>query len=140
MNLFTPGVKETIRAKLKQERTAREATMKSSKESVARSEALYAEVREKLPGVMLRNRSVTTSSIYLKTPDGFSLRIGDHRGKEKYSYKWNLNPDQPRPGWRKEFNQFDKTSHWRYYTASVDDLVAKVLANVRDGVMPRDIS
>lgn len=131
MSIFTPYVREAIRAKLQEEHTQRERGMKSSKESVTRSEKLYREVREKLPGIMLRNRSVTTSSIYLKTPDGYSLRIGDHRGREKYSYKWNLNPNQPRPGWRKEFNQFDKTSHWRYYTASVDDLVIKVLANIK---------
>ena len=132
MSFFSPHVKASIQAKLREERADRERKMKSSRESVALSEKLLAEVLEKIPGTVLHNRSVTTSSIYLKTPDGYSLRIGDHKGREKYSYKWNLNPDLTgRPGWRKEFNQFDQRDHWRYYTASVDDLAEKVKANIQ---------
>lgn len=37
----------------------------------------------------------TTGSIYIKFEDArlCSLRIGDHDGKEKYKYKWNLRFD-----------------------------------------------
>ena len=36
-----------------------------------------------------------TGSIYIKFKDKrlLSLRIGDHRGREKYKYKWNLRKD-----------------------------------------------
>ena len=39
--------------------------------------------------------SATTGSIYIKFEDArlCSLRIGDHDGKEKYKYKWNLRFD-----------------------------------------------
>jgi hypothetical protein len=98
---------------------------KSSKESCKRSEALLQECFAAIPGLMLANRSVTTSSIYCKTPDGRSLRIGDHKGREKYSYKWK---DQ-----KKNENRYI----WRYYTSSVEDLAGKIGANVAECSKPR---
>lgn len=97
--------------------------MKSSKQSIANSENLLQECFEKIPGLMLRNRSVTTSSIYCRMPDGYSLRIGDHKGREKYSYKWNLDQKLTRGYWLREYNKIDKRDYWRYYTGSVDDLL-----------------
>ena len=98
--------------------------MKSSKESLALSNKLLQECFAKIPGFMLRNHSVTTSSIYCKMPDGYSLRIGDHKGREKYSYKYNLDPNIKRKGyWSKEYNRIDRKDYWRYYTGNVDDLV-----------------
>ena len=105
--------------------------MKSSKASIELSNTLLTEVLEKIPGTVVRNRSVTTSSIYCKTPDGYSLRIGDHRGKEKYSYKWNLGPQfEERGRWKKEWSEASKRHYWRFYTSSVDTLAVAVLAQV----------
>lgn len=105
--------------------------MKSSKASVELSNALLAEVLEKIPGTTVRNKAVTTSSIYCKTPDGYSLRIGDHRGREKYSYKWNLGPQFTKEGrWVKEWSELAKRNYWRFYTSSVDTLASAVLAQV----------
>jgi hypothetical protein len=57
-------------------------------------------------------------------PDGYSLRIGDHKGREKYSYKYNLDPKIKGKGyWSKEYNKIDRRDYWRYYTGNVDDLV-----------------
>jgi len=98
--------------------------MKSSKQSVQASEKLLQECFDKIPNFMLRNRSVTTSSIYCRMPDGYSLWIGDHKGREKYSYKYNLDPNIKRKGyWSKEYNKIDKKDYWRYYTGNVDDLL-----------------
>lgn len=104
--------------------------MKSSKESCNKSEQLLQECFNKIPGLTLWKRSITTSSIYCKTPDGYSLRIGDHKGKEKYSYKWNLNPTIKCSGyWRKEYNRIDNRNYWRYYTGNVDDLAIRIEKN-----------
>lgn len=98
--------------------------MKNSEQSLEASEKLFQECLKNIPGLRLHNRSITTSSIYCKTPDGYSLRIGDHKGKEKYSYKWNLNPNLSKKGyWSLEFNKITKRQHWRYYTGDVDDLL-----------------
>ena len=55
----------------------------------------------------------TTDSVYIRFKDNRmgSIRIGDHDGREKLKYKWNLRNDlKPRNcGWKKD----DKT--WRYY-------------------------
>lgn len=42
--------------------------------------------------VVQRYDAITTNSVYLKLDYGVlgSLRIGDHRGKKKYTYKYNL--------------------------------------------------
>lgn len=98
--------------------------MKSSKSSREMSNKLLQECFAKIPGLMLRNHSITTSSIYCRMPDGYSLRIGDHKGREKYSYKYNLDPNIKRKGyWKMEYNKIDKRYYWRYYTGNVDDLV-----------------
>lgn len=104
--------------------------MKSSKSSVALSESLFSALMERLPSIVLYKRAVTTSSIYCKTPDGYSLRIGDHQGKEKYSYKWNLGPQYTERGqWKKERNEVNKRDYWRYYTSSVESLVRAIEKN-----------
>ena len=105
--------------------------MKSSQKSIERAERLYAEVRNAIPGVMLRNRSVTTSSIYCKTPDGFSLRIGDHSGKEKYAYKWNLGPQYGKRGWVREPNPVSGRESWRFYTSSVQELAEQIQQSIQ---------
>lgn len=75
------------------------------------TEKLVKEVLDIIPGSYIRNRSVTTSSVYIKTPDGYSMRVGDHKGREKYKYKWNLGPQYSNiRGWRKDEGK------WRYYT------------------------
>lgn len=104
--------------------------MKSTQASIDAMEALYAEVMTKLPRTELWKKAVTSSSIYCKTQDGYSLRIGDHKGKEKYSYKWNLGPKYPQKGvWKKEFNNVDKKTYWRFYTSSVETLAQLVEQN-----------
>jgi hypothetical protein len=91
-------------------------------------EKAYQECLEKIPGLMLRNRSMTTSSIYCKTPDGYSLRIGDHKGIEKWSYKWNLRLDQDKSVWTMDHRGGKHVA--RFYTSSVDDLAAEVQKSV----------
>jgi hypothetical protein len=107
---------------------------KSSELSCKRSENMLQECFTAIPGLILANRSVTTSFIYCKTPDGRSLRIGDHKGREKYSYKWNLNPTHAGPGrWVKDFKKAEAGRYvWRYYTGSVADLAEKIAANVQE--------
>ena len=104
---------------------------KSSNASVEESERLLSALLKLMPEIRVRNRSVTTSSIYCKTPDGFSLRIGDHKGREKYSYKWNLGPQFTAQGrWVKEFSEAAGRDYWRFYTSSVETLVVAIEANV----------
>ena len=104
---------------------------KSGKHSVDECESLLRDVIDRVPGITVRNRSLTTSSIYCKTPDGYSLRIGDHNGKEKYKYKWNLNPALPwsKCGWKKDYikGQGRKCYVWRYYTNSSDELAQQLI-------------
>jgi len=84
-------------------------------------------MKSMMPEIELVNRSVTTTSIYCKTPDGHSLRIGDHRGKEKYSCEWNLSPNSSINGiWRNEFNRINKRRYWRFYTSSPDKLIENI--------------
>ena len=105
--------------------------MKSSVESVRTAERLYEEAVWKIPGLTLYVKAKTTSSIYCKTPDGFSLRIAGHKGREKYSYKYNLGPHVGKGRWVKEANPVDGKLHWRYYTSSVDELAEIILRNVQ---------
>jgi hypothetical protein len=90
-------------------------------------EAAWQEVQKKIPGVMLRVRSVTTSSLYAKTPDGYSLRIGDHKGIEKWSYKWNLRLDMGEGEWVTEHKNGKHIA--RFYTGSVDELAQEINAS-----------
>ena len=72
----------------------------------------------------MRNESVTTSSIYIKTPDGYSLRVGDHDGKQKYKYKWNLRYGLSEKGhWQKE------GSFWRFYSSSPEVIAQEIAKN-----------
>jgi hypothetical protein len=74
-------------------------------------ESLADEILNLIPGAFIRNKATSTSSIYIKTPDGYSLRVGDHNGREKYKYKWNLGMIYANiRGWRKD------GEYWRYYT------------------------
>lgn len=104
--------------------------MKSSYKSCIETKLLFNECVKKIKGIKLRNKSITTSSIYCKTPDGFSLRIGDHKGREKYSYKWNLDPTIKKGYWKKEYNKIDKRNYWRYYTGNVDELAKLIKENI----------
>lgn len=90
-------------------------------------EQMLIEILWLIPGATLRNKSVTTSSIYVKTPDGYSLRIGDHDGREKYLFKWNLRKDAPDAGeWRFE----DPT--WRFYCSNAKRIAHEVLHYAKD--------
>lgn len=57
--------------------------------------------------------AATTGSVYIRFEDNrmCSLRIGDHEGRKKLKYKYNLRSDiSPRnKGWRKD------DEIWRYY-------------------------
>ena len=52
----------------------------------------------------------TTGSVYIRFDDVRmgSIRIGDHPGREKLKYKWNIRLDKVKEGWRKD-------DTWRYY-------------------------
>jgi hypothetical protein len=97
------------------------------------TEKMLIEILWLCPEAKLRNRSVTTSSIYVDTPDGYALRIGDHDGKEKYLFKWNLRKDAPDEGeWRFE----DPT--WRFYCSNAKVIAEAILKNVKSkGVLER---
>ena len=102
----------------------------SSVASCEQAEQLLSALQKLLPGLCVRNRSITTSSIYCKTPDGYSLRIGDHSGREKYRYKWNLGPQFTEHGqWKKEFSEAAGRDYWRFYTSSVETLAVAITAN-----------
>lgn len=113
--------------------------MKSSQKSCERSEALLAECQAKIPGFSLYKRAVTTSSIYGKMPDGYGIRIGDHRGKEKYSYKYNLDPTIKGKGyWRKVYNKIDDREYWRYFSSSVDEIARVVAEQIARGWVKKE--
>mgnify|MGYP007069469151 CR=1 FL=1 len=83
-------------------------------------ENLVREFLNECKGAYIHNRSVTTSSVYIKTPDGYSLRVGDHNGKEKYKYKYNLGPQYSSLGeWKFE------GAYSRFYCSC-----PKVIANI----------
>lgn len=66
----------------------------------------------------------TTGSIYIRFEEQrmSSVRIGDHDGREKYKYKWNLRSDI-----KKEFMQ-KEDGIWRLYFPlnAVDSLLVKL--------------
>ena len=95
---------------------------KSSSASCEESKRLFQECLAAIPGLALINRSVTTSSIYCRMPDGYGLRIGDHRGKERYSYKYNLDIHLLNSAWVRQHNKVDGRDYWRFYAASVQAL------------------
>jgi len=94
--------------------------------NVSLCEKAAREILERIPGSSIRNRSVTTSSIYMKTPDGFSLRVSTHAVVSTYKYKWNVFVQNcSLRGWVKS------EGNWRFYTDSVDDLVFEMKKGVR---------
>ncbi len=66
-----------------------------------------------------------SGSAYIKFEDTklCSIRIGDHDGREKYRYKFNLRKDCMSAGWKLEDNI------WRYYAPfdNIPSLVAEIL-------------
>jgi hypothetical protein len=99
------------------------------------SERLYAELRAKLPTVMLRGRS--GSRIFCRAPDGHSVVIGA-KSPGKFNYKWNLSTVYTNRRWAKRFGAIDEANgvnanYWRYYTDSVEDLVAIIVAELEAG-------
>ena len=46
-------------------------------------------------GAYIYHKAVTSDSVYIKfsNPKLGSLRISDHEGRSKYSYRWNLRSD-----------------------------------------------
>lgn len=56
--------------------------------------------------------TATTGSIYIRfaNPNMKSIRVGDHEGREKYSYKFNLRSDVTTTGWK-----IDDNGVWRYF-------------------------
>ena len=52
---------------------------------------------------VLRLDAVTTSSIYLKVDYGLchSIRVGDHKGKKKYKYRYNVDISRKARGYSK---------------------------------------
>lgn len=80
-------------------------------------------LKKEMPEIKINNFSVTTSSIYLKTPDGYSLRIGDHNGKVKYKYKWNLLQGS-KTEWIRD------GAYTRFYTDSVYEIIKAIKENL----------
>jgi hypothetical protein len=68
----------------------------------------------------------TTSSVYIRfaDPRNASIRIGDHDGKSRYRYKWNVRTDKK---FRKRgrFGWMVDRGIWRYYTTAdrIDEMV-----------------
>ena len=52
-------------------------------------------------GAYVYHEAITSTSIYIKFPHwGLgSIRIGDHRGRMKYRYRWMLRTDGPPDTW-----------------------------------------
>lgn len=97
-----------------------------TEQGVEKHESLLDLMLRLVPGLTVRNKSVTTCSIYCKTPDGFSLRIADHSGKrtkgvERYKYKWNLGSGNQ--GWVKF------KGVWRFYSNDPYTLAAAIRKN-----------
>lgn len=76
--------------------------------------------------VIQRYDSVTTNSIYLKLDYGVgnSIRIGDHKGKRQYKYRYNvdigrtqINRHTTPEGWPR----------WYYPETNLDDLIADIV-------------
>jgi len=57
-----------------------------------------------------------TKSAYIRFKDSRigSIRLGDHKGRSQYSYKWNIRSDFPRK--HSKWHKVD--GKWRYYAHS----------------------
>jgi hypothetical protein len=76
--------------------------------------------------IIQRYDSVTTSSIYLKLDYGVanSIRIGDHKGKKQYKYRYNVDIG------RKQINRHSTGEgwpRWYYPETELEELVRDVL-------------
>jgi hypothetical protein len=58
--------------------------------------------------------AATTGSAYIRFKDVRvgSIRMGDHKGRSQYSYRWNVRSDFP----RKHSKWHKINDKWRYYT------------------------
>lgn len=75
-------------------------------------------------GIYVHNEAVTTSSRYLKFEDDRigSIRVGDHPGKKKYGYRWNILLGSD--GTRTEIDRGKK--RWYYHASDIEDFVRHV--------------
>ena len=66
----------------------------------------------------------TTGSAYIRFKDSrmCSIRVGDHDGREKYKYKYNVRSDV------KEFHKHKDEMTWRYYFPmnAIDKLIEEL--------------
>lgn len=58
--------------------------------------------------------AATTGSAYIRFKDSRigSIRLGDHKGRSQYSYRWNVRSDFP----HKHSKWHKVNGKWRYYT------------------------
>lgn len=82
-----------------------------------------------------RYDSVTTSSIYLKLDYGVanSIRIGDHRGKKQYKYRYNVDIG------RKQINRHTTGEGWPrwYYPETELDALIRDVTKERKRIMQK---
>lgn len=76
-------------------------------------------------GLYVANQSITTNSFYLKFADDRmgSVRVGDHKGKQKYAYRWNIWTD----GIERSYKQVDRgINRWHYLVSDLDSFITHV--------------
>jgi len=82
-----------------------------------------------------RYDSVTTSSIYLKLDYGVanSIRIGDHKGKKQYKYRYNVDIG------RKQINRHSTGEGWPrwYYPETELNALVRDVVKERKRIMQR---
>ncbi|MBY9078279.1 hypothetical protein KIH86_17785 [Paenibacillus sp. HN-1] len=85
--------------------------------------------------IVQRYDSVTTSSVYLKLDYGVanSIRIGDHRGKKQYKYRYNIDIG------RKQINRHTTGEGWPrwYYPETELDSLFRDLLRERERIKQR---
>lgn len=85
--------------------------------------------------IVQRYDSITTSSIYLKLDYGVanSIRIGDHRGKKQYKYRYNVDIG------RKQINRHKTGEGWPrwYYPETELEALVRDVMKERKRVMQR---
>jgi len=99
-----------------------------------RTSDVISELFRKLRAVGLKPWIYTiaqTGSVYVKFADTRmrSLRIGDHNGREKYRYKWNLRFDV-----KDSFEETDRGVHRFYFAFSDIDGMVKRMKQYKEAI------
>lgn len=83
-------------------------------------------ILRKVPGAYIYHQASTSTSVYIKFAGQRmgSLRIGDHKGIEKYRYRWNLHMEHNEPP---QLGGNPACERYHYGSNYVKELIADLL-------------